>query len=195
MEITMSKGRMEAFSDGVITIIITIMLLELRVPHGADLATLLPLTPVFLSYALSFIVLAIYWNNHYHLLQAINRVDGRVLRANLHLLFWLSLTPFVAAWMGENQFFSWPVALCGTVLLLSVIAYHILARVLISTHGEDPALATALGRDAKGKHSVVFYLVAVPLAFVNSWIACAIYIVVAVMWLVPDRRIENALVQ
>jgi uncharacterized membrane protein len=195
MEITMSKGRMETFSDGVIAIIITIMVLELRVPHGADLATLLPLTPVFLSCALSFIFLGIYWNNHHHLLQAIKPVDGRVLWANLHLLFWLSLTPFVTAWMGENQFSSWPVALYGTVLLLSAIAYYILARVLISIHGEESALATALGRDAKGKLSVVFYLVAIPLAFMNSWIACAIYIMVAVMWLVPDRRIEKALVQ
>lgn len=195
MEITMSKGRMDTFSDGVIAIIITIMVLELRVPHGADLATLLPLTPVFLSCALSFIFLGIYWNNHHHLLQAIKPVDGRVLWANLHLLFWLSLTPFVTAWMGENQFSSWPVALYGTVLLLSAIAYYILARVLISIHGEESALATALGRDAKEKLSVVFYLVAIPLAFMNSWIACAIYIMVAVMWLVPDRRIEKALVQ
>jgi uncharacterized membrane protein len=195
METTMSKGRMDTFSDGVIAIIITIMLLELRVPHGADLATLLPLTPVFLSCALSFIFLGIYWINHHHLLQAIKPVDGRVLWANLHLLFWLSLTPFVTAWMGENQFSSWPVALYGTVLLLSAIAYYILARVLISIHGEESALATALGRDAKGKLSVVFYLVAIPLAFMNSWIACAIYIMVAVMWLVPDRRIEKALVQ
>ncbi len=195
MEITMSKGRMEAFSDGVVAIIITLMVLELRVPHGADSATLLPLTPIFLSYALCFIFLGIYWNNHRHLLQAIKHVESRVLWANLYLLFWLSLTPFVTAWMGENQFSSWPVALYGTVLLLSAIAYYILARVLISIHGVESALATALGRDAKGKLSVVFYLVAIPLAFANSWIACAIYIMVAVMWLVPDRRIEKAIVQ
>ena len=191
----MSKGRMEAFSDGVIAIIITIMVLELKVPHGADLAALFPLTPVFMSYALSFVFLSIYWNNHHHLLQAIKHVDGRVLWANLHLLFWLSLTPFVTAWMGENQFAAWPVALYGVVLMFAAIAYFILARVLISIHGKDSVLATALGRDFKGKVSVLVYVVAIPLAFVDSRFACALYVLVAIMWLVPDRRIERTLVQ
>jgi len=189
----MSKGRMEAFSDGVIAIIITIMVLELALPHEADLAALLPLVPVFLSYVLSFVFLGIYWNNHHHLLQAIKRVDGRVLWANLHLLFWLSLIPFVTGWMGENQFAAWPVALYGTVLLFAAVAYYILAQALLSLHGRDSVLATALGRDFKGKVSVVVYFVAIPLAFVNSWFACALYVLVAVMWLIPDRRIEKTL--
>ncbi len=191
----MSKGRMEAFSDGVIAIIITVMVLELRVPYGADVAALLPLVPVFLSYVLSFVFLGIYWNNHHHLLQAIKYVDGRVLWANLHLLFWLSLTPFVTGWMGENQFAAVPVALYGTVLLFAAVAYFILTRALISLHGRESVLATALGRDFKGKVSVVIYLVAIPLAFVHSWFACALYVLVAVMWLVPDRRIEKTLTQ
>ena len=189
----MSKGRMEAFSDGVIAIIITIMVLDLALPHEADLAALLPLVPVFLSYVLSFVFLGIYWNNHHHLLQAIKRVDGRVLWANLHLLFWLSLIPFVTGWMGENQFAAWPVALYGTVLLFAAVAYYILAQALLSLHGRDSVLATALGRDFKGKVSVVVYFVAIPLAFVNSWFACALYVLVAVMWLIPDRRIEKTL--
>ncbi|HXX57578.1 MAG TPA: TMEM175 family protein [Thermodesulfovibrionales bacterium] len=189
----MSKERMEAFSDGVIAIIITIMVLELKVPRGADFAALLPLGPVFLSYVLSFVFLGIYWNNHHHLLQAIRHVNGRVLWANLHLLFWLSLTPFVTGWMGENNFAEWPVALYGTVLLFSSVAYFILTRTLISLHGRDSVLATALGRDFKGKVSVVIYLVSVPLAFVYSWFAFALYVIVAVMWFVPDRRIEKIL--
>ena len=191
----MSKGRMEAFSDGVIAIIITIMVLELTVPHEADLAALRPLIPTFLSYVLSFVNLGIYWNNHHHLLQAIKQVDGRVLWANLHLLFWLSLIPFVTGWMGENDFSAWPVALYGTVLLLAAVAHFILTRTLLSIHGRDSVLATALGRDFKGKVSVVIYLVAIPLAFVNSWFAGALYVLVAVMWLIPDRRIEKTLVQ
>ena len=191
----MSKGRMEAFSDGVIAIIITIMVLELTVPHEADLAALRPLIPTFLSYVLSFVNLGIYWNNHHHLLQAIKHVDGRVLWANLHLLFWLSLIPFVTGWMGENDFSAWPVALYGTVLLLAAVAHFILTRILLSIHGRDSVLATALGRDFKGKVSVVIYLVAIPLAFVNSWFAGALYVLVAVMWLVPDRRIEKTLAQ
>ena len=191
----MSKGRMEAFSDGVIAIIITIMVLELTVPHEADLAALRPLIPTFLSYVLSFVNLGIYWNNHHHLLQAIKQVDGRVLWANLHLLFWLSLIPFVTGWMGENDFSAWPVALYGTVLLLAAVAYFILTRALLSIHGRDSVLATALGRDFKGKVSVVIYLVAIPLAFVNSWFAGALYVLVAVMWLIPDRRIERALTE
>ena len=186
---------MEAFSDGVIAIIITIMVLELKVPLGADPAKLFPLVPVFLSYVLSFIFLGIYWSNHHHLLQAIRHVDGRVLWANLHLLFWLSLTPFVTAWMGENQFAAWPVALYGVALLFSAIAYFILTRALIALHGRDSVLATALGRDFKGKVSIVFYAMAIPLSFLSSWLACALYVLVAIMWLVPDRRIEKTLVQ
>jgi uncharacterized membrane protein len=189
----MTKGRLEAFSDGVIAIIITIMVLEMKVPEGADWSALRPLFPVFLSYLLSFVFLAIYWNNHHHLLQAVRHVDGRVLWANAHLLFWLSLTPFVTAWMGESRFAPWPVALYGVVLLGAAIAYFILARALIALHGPDSAIATALGADFKGRISMVFYVVAIPLAFVRSWLACALYVLVAVMWLVPDRRIERTL--
>jgi uncharacterized membrane protein len=189
----MSKGRLEAFSDGVMAIIITIMVLEMKVPQGADLVALRPLIPVFLSYVLSFMFLGIYWNNHYHLLQAIQHVDGRILWANLHLLFWLSLTPFVTSWMGENHFAAWPVPLYGTVLLLAGLAYFILSRALIAHHGRDSALATALGRDFKSKASLVCYAVAIPLAFVHSWCAGALYGLVAVMWLIPDRRLEKAL--
>ncbi|MEW6209610.1 MAG: TMEM175 family protein [Acidobacteriota bacterium] len=189
----MSKGRMEAFSDGVLAIIITIMVLEMKVPHGVDLAALRPLIPVFLSYALSFIFLGIYWNNHHHLLQAVRRVNGRILWANLHLLFWLSLVPFATNWMGENRFAPLPVALYGAVLLLAAIAYFILTRALISHHGADSAIAVALGRDFKGKISIVFYVAAIPLSFVNSRLALALYILVAVMWLIPDRRIEKIL--
>jgi uncharacterized membrane protein len=189
----MTKGRMEAFSDGVIAIIITIMVLELRVPHGAEPAALLPLVPVFLCYAFSFIFLGIYWSNHHHLLHATQHVQGGVLWANLHLLFWLSLTPFVTAWVGENHFAPWPVALYGLVLLGAAIAYFILARALIALHGPDSAIAIALGDDFKGRISVMVYVVAIPLAFVRSWFACALYGLVAVMWLVPDRRIERTL--
>jgi uncharacterized membrane protein len=189
----MSKGRVEAFSDGVMAIIITIMVLEMKVPQGADWAALRPLIPVFLSYVLSFIFLGIYWNNHHHLFQAIQHVNGRILWANLHLLFWLSLTPFVTGWMGANHFAAWPVALYGTVLLLAGFAYFILTCALIAHHGRDSALATALGRDFKGKVSLVCYAVAIPLAFVHSWFASALYVLVAVMWLIPDRRIEKAL--
>ncbi|MDE3058795.1 MAG: DUF1211 domain-containing protein [Bacteroidota bacterium] len=188
----MSKARMEAFSDGVIAIIITVMVLELHIPHGAGLSALFPLLSVFLSYVLSFIFLGIYWSNHHHLLQAIKHVDGRVLWANLHLLFWLSLTPFVTGWMGENHFASVPVALYGVVLLFAAIAYFILTRTLIAVHGKDSVLATALGSDFKGKISVVLYAAAILLSFVISWFACGIYVLVAIMWLVPDRRIEKA---
>jgi uncharacterized membrane protein len=189
----MSKGRMEAFSDGVIAILITIMVLELKVPRESELAALLPLVPVFLSYVISFLFLGIYWSNHHHLLQAIKHVDGRVLWANLHLLFWLSLVPFVTGWVGENNFASWPVACYGVVLLFAAIAYFILTRVLIALHGRDSVLATAVGRDFKGKVSVVIYLSAIPISFVNSWFAFALYVLVAVMWLIPDRRIEKTL--
>ena len=186
---------MEAFSDGVLAIIITIMVLGLTVPHEADLAALRPLTPIFLSYVLSFIFLGIYWNNHHHLLQAIERVDGRVLWANLHLLFWLSLVPFGAGWMGQNNFAAWPVALYGVILLLAAVAYYILTRTLISLHGRDSVLATALGRDFKAKISLVIYIVAVPIAFVASWLAFLLYVLVAAIWLIPDRRIEKTLAQ
>lgn len=189
----MSKGRLEAFSDGVIAIIITIMVLELKVPNEANWAALRPLVPVFLSYVLSFVYLGIYWNNHHHLLQAVRHVSGKVLWANLHLLFWLSLIPFVTGWTGENHFATLPVAFYGIVLLLAAIAYIILTRVLIACQGKDSALATALGRDVKGKVSVVIYAVAILLSFVNSWFALMLYVLVAMMWLVPDRRIEKAL--
>src|SRR6266849_3018957 len=191
----MSKSRLEAFSDGVIAIIITIMLLEFKVPHQATWQALIPVAPVFLSYALSFVFVGIYWSNHHHLLQVVEHVNGRVLWANLHLLFWLSLTPFVTGWLGENKFATVPAALYGVVLLCAAIAYFILARSLLSIHSPDSVLATALGADFKGKISMVIYLVAIPLAFVRSWLACALYVFVAIMWLVPDRRIERTLVQ
>lgn len=189
----MSKGRLEAFSDAVIAIIITIMVLELRVPHEANLAALRPLIPVFLSYVLSFIYLGIYWNNHHHLLQASRHVSGLVLWANLHLLFWLSLIPSVTAWAGENFFTALPVAFYGTVLLFSAIAYYLLTRTLIACHGQDSTLAVALGRDLKGKISVTIYALAIPLAFVSPELACLLYVLVAIMWLIPDRRIERVL--
>src|SRR6266849_4449451 len=191
----MTKGRLEAFSDGVIAIIITIMVLELRAPHQSNPAALIPLIPVFLSYLLSFIFLGIYWSNHHHLLHAVEHVNGRVLWANLHLLFWLSLVPFVTGWMGENNFAAWPAALYGVVLLFAAVAYFILAKLLVSLHGRDSVIGVALGRDFKGKVSMVIYLLAIPLAFVRSWMACALYILVAVMWLVPDRRIEKTIVE
>ncbi|MBD2597074.1 DUF1211 domain-containing protein [Nostoc spongiaeforme FACHB-130] len=190
----MGKGRLEAFSDGVIAIIITIMVLELKVPHGAEIGALRPLIPIFLSYLLSFVNVGIYWNNHHHLLQAVRQVNGRTLWANLHLLFWLSLIPFATAWMGEN-FTNLPVALYGVVLLMAAIAYFILTRALISHHGKDSTLATAVGRDWKGKLSLLIYAAAIPLSFVNSWFGCALYVLVAIIWLIPDRRIEKALRQ
>ncbi len=191
----MNKGRMEAFSDGVLAILITIMVLNLTVPHGANLAALLPVAPIFVSYVLSFVFLGIYWSNHHHLLQAITHVDGRVLWANLHLLFWLSLFPFATAWVGENQFAAWPVALYGIVLLLAAMAYFILVRALIALHGRESTLAIAVGRDFKGKLSPVVYVIAIPLAFLNSWLAFGLYVLVAVIWLIPDRRIEKTLNQ
>lgn len=191
----MTKGRMEAFSDGVIAIVITIMVLELRAPHDANPGALIPLTPAFLSYLLSFVFLGIYWSNHHHLLHAVKHVNGRILWANLHLLFWLSLVPFVTAWMGENHFSRWTVFLYGLVLLLAAIAYFILAQALISLHGSDSVIAAALGADFKGKISIVIYLIAIPLALARWWLACGLYILVAIMWLVPDRRIERILAQ
>ena len=189
----MSKSRMEAFSDGVIAILITIMVLELAGPHESTLAALRPLIPTFLSYVLSFIYLGIYWNNHHHLIQAVQHVNGRVLWANLHLLFWLSLVPFVTGWMAENHFAPLPVALYGVVLFMAGVAYYLLAHCLLDVHGRDSTLASALGGDFKGKISVVIYAGAVGLAFVNEWIAFAMYVGVALMWLVPDRRFEGRL--
>jgi uncharacterized membrane protein len=190
---TMTKGRLEAFSDGVIAIIITIMVLELKAPHSADPRALAPLFPVFLSYLLSYVYVGIYWNNHHHLLQAARHVNGRILWANLHLLFWLSLVPFVTAWMGENHFAALPVSLYGVVLLMAGAAYNLLSRALIAHHPGDSALAAAIGRDLKGWASVVLYAAAIPLAFASPGLSCALYVVVAVMWLIPDRRIERAL--
>jgi len=189
----MSKGRMEAFSDGVLAIIITIMVLELRAPHSVEPVALLPLLPVLLSYLLSFIHIGIYWNNHHHLFQAARHVNGKVLWANLHLLFWLSLLPFATAWMGENSFAPWPLAVYGVVLLMAGCSYYILTRSLIHLHGPDSTLATAVGREVKGIISVLVYLVAIPLAMVSPLASFGLYVVVAVMWLVPDRRIERVL--
>jgi uncharacterized membrane protein len=189
----MNKRRLEAFSDGVIAILITIMVLELRPPHEAHLSALRPLLPSFLSYLLSFIFLGIYWNNHHHMLQGAKQVNGRILWANSHLLFWLSLVPFATAWMGENHFAALPVAVYGGVLLASAIAYFILARLLVALHGAGSVLGVAFGRDFKGKVSAIIYLMAIPLAFVRPWLACALYVCVAIMWLVPDRRIEKRL--
>ena len=189
----MSRGRLEAFSDGVIAILITIMVLEMKVPHGESIDALAPVMPPFLSYILSFVYLGIYWNNHHHMLHAAGKVNGAILWANLHLLFWLSLIPFVTGWMGENHFASMTVALYGAVLLLSAIAYFILSRALIRHDGDASTLARALGGDFKGKVSVVLYVAAIALAFVNRWLSLALYVGVAVMWLVPDRRIEKVL--
>jgi uncharacterized membrane protein len=189
----MTKGRLEAFSDGVIAILITIMVLELKTPHGADLSALFALRPVLLSYVLSFVYLGIYWSNHHHLIQAARHVDGRVLWANLHLLFWLSLVPFTTAWIGEHGSAPWPAAIYGLVLLCSAVAYYVLTLTLIALHGKDSDLAIALGADFKGKISIIIYAVALPLAFVLPAIAYAGYVLVAVLWLVPDRRIERTL--
>jgi len=189
----MSKGRLEAFSDGVLAIIITIMVLELHAPVEHNLSALQPLWPTFLAYILSFIHLAIYWNNHHHLLQASRQVSGGVLWANLHLLFWLSLVPFVTSWMGESEFAGIPVAAYGLVLLCAGSAYFILSQLLIACHGKDSPLAIAVGHDRKGKLSVAMYLIAIGLAFVEPWIACAIYGLVALMWVIPDRRIEKVI--
>jgi uncharacterized membrane protein len=190
---TMGKSRLEAFSDGVIAILITIMVLELKVPHGESFATLASLLPVFLSYVLSFIYLGIYWNNHHHMLHASRRVSGPVLWANLHLLFWLSLIPFATGWMGENHFAAAPAALYGAVLLMCAIAYWILQQRIIATEGNDSLLRRAIGSDWKGKLSPAAYALAIVLAFVLQWIAVTIYVLVALMWLVPDRRIERVL--
>ena len=189
----MGTNRLEAFSDGVIAIIITIMVLEMRPPHEADLKALKPLLPVAISYLLSFVNLGIYWNNHHHMLHVTQRIDGAVLWANLHLLFWLSLVPFTTAWMGENHFAAVPTAVYGGVLVMAAIAYFILARAIIRCEGPESQLALAFGRDWKGKASPVLYMVAIGLAFVHQGLAQAIYALVAIMWLVPDRRIERVL--
>ncbi len=195
----MTKNRLEAFSDGVLAIVITIMVLEMKVPHpheghGAALADLQPILPVFLSYVLSFVYLAIYWNNHHHMLHATKRVSGGVLWANMHLLFWLSLIPFVTGWMGENEFAAAPMALYGMVLLMAAIAYFVLERSILRVEGRDSVLAKAIGRDIKGKISPVLYIAGAGLAFVSPWISGGLYMLVAIMWLIPDRRIERTLV-
>ena len=189
----MHKGRIEAFSDGVIAIIITIMVLEMKVPHGADLRALGEIYPVFLSYVLSFLYVGIYWNNHHHLFQIVKHVNGAVLWANLHLLFWLSLFPFVTGWMGENHFASSTVVVYGAVLIMAAIAYYILVRVLLAGRCADSAAARAIGRDVKGVISVVMYAAGIALAFLNAWMGVALYLGVAIMWLIPDRRIEKNL--
>lgn len=189
----MSKGRLEAFSDGVIAILITIMVLELKVPHGTDLEALRPLLPVFLTYVLSFVFLGIYWNNHHHMLQAAGSINGKILWANLHLLFWLSLIPFATGWMGENHFAPLPTAVYGGVLLLAAVAYTILQTLIVAHQGENSKLAAALGSDMKAKLSLLIYIVAIPSAFVHEWISDGLYVLVALIWLVPDRRIESKL--
>lgn len=186
----MRKERLEAFSDGVLAIIITIMVLEIKVPLGDKLADLKPLLPVFSSYVLSFIYLGIYWNNHHHMMHTVKRVTGDVLWANLHLLFWLSLVPFVTGWMGENHFRAVPVALYGIILLMAAIAYYILQTRIIVNHGPDSILARAIGKDIKGKMSPILYLIAIGSSWISGWIAGAIYVAVAFIWLIPDRRIE-----
>jgi uncharacterized membrane protein len=189
----MGKGRTEAFSDGVIAVIITIMVLEMKVPHGHDWAALRPLVPVFLTYVLSFVFIGIYWNNHHHLLHAARHVGGGVLWANLHLLFWLSLVPFTTGWMGENHFAPLPVALYGAVLLMAGVAYNILSHRLVARHGKDSVLGRAIGADAKGWISLAAYLTAIPCAYLSTWISGALYVAIAILWLVPESRIEKAL--
>ena len=191
----MGKNRLEAFSDGVIAIIITIMVLELKVPHSAHFHALLPLWPVFMSYVLSFIYVGIYWNNHHHMMHAVEEVSGGVLWANLHLLFWLSLIPFVTAWTGENHFETGPTATYGFVLFMCAVAYSLLMRVLVHKHDKNTALAEAVGDDRKGKISIVLYLVGVSASWFAAWLGFAIYVGVAVMWLIPDRRIEEKVVE
>ena len=189
----MGTGRLEAFSDGVIAIIITIMVLEFKVPHGGELSSLKPLIPKLLSYLLSFIYLGIYWNNHHHMMQAAKVVNGISLWANLHLLFWLSLVPFVTAWMGENHFPKWPVALYGVVLLMAAVSYTMLSKTLISDHNKNKKLAQAFGKDEKGKISMVLYAVGIILCFINQYISLALFAVVAIIWFIPDTRIEKTL--
>src|SRR3989442_978651 len=189
----MHKGRLEAFSDGVIAILITIMVLELKVPSGADWQALRPIVPLFLAYVLSFVVLGIYWNNHHHLLHATERINGKILWANLHLLFWLSLIPFVTGWMGENHFASVPTAGYGVVMFAAGLAFNVLARIIVAHNGPGSRLAEATGKDVKGTLSITLYALAIPLAFVREWMADAIYVLVALIWLAPDPRIERKL--
>jgi uncharacterized membrane protein len=189
----MKKGRLEAFSDGVIAIIITIMVLELRIPHGADWEALRPVVPVFLTYVLSFVYLGIYWNNHHHMLYMTESINGKILWANMHLLFWLSLVPFVTGWMGENHFAALPTAVYGGVMLAAAIAYYVLQQLIIAHQGPHSRLRAALGKDLKGKISPVIYAVAIAMAFVNQWVSDALYVLVALIWLIPDRRIEAKL--
>jgi uncharacterized membrane protein len=191
----MNKGRLEAFSDGVIAIIITIMVLEMKVPHGNELASLKPLVPVFISYVLSFVYVAIYWNNHHHMMHAAQLVNGKVLWANVHLLFWLSVIPFVTGWMGENHSATWPVALYGMVLFMNGVAYTILAITLSRLHGPNSAIARAIGRDKKGKLSLLIYIIGIAASFFNNWIGFSFYVIVAAMWFIPDKRIENVLTE
>ena len=188
----MKTTRLEAFSDAVIAIIITIMVLEMKVSHTLELASLKPVLPIFLSYVLSFIYLGIYWNNHHHMLHAVREIHGPSLWANLHLLFWLSLIPFVTGWMGENNFATWPVALYGIVLICAACAYTILERSLIKHEGKHSTLAVAVGKDVKAKASILLYALAILLAFVRPWLSCAVYVIVAIIWLIPDPRIERA---
>ncbi|MFA6946702.1 MAG: TMEM175 family protein [Pedobacter sp.] len=189
-----TKGRLEAFSDGVIAIIITIMVLELKVPHTENIEALVPLIPVFISYVLSFIYIGIYWNNHHHMLHTVKSVNGTILWANLHLLFWLSLIPFVTAWMGENHFGKWPVIFYGIILIMNAMAYTILAQTLVSHHGKDSLIAKALGKDWKGKLSLLIYATAIGTSFIHPATGLVLYFVVAVIWLIPDRRIEKLLI-
>jgi uncharacterized membrane protein len=189
----MGRGRLEAFSDGVIAIIITIMVLELKVPHGAELSDLLTLTPIFLSYVLSFTNVGIYWNNHHHLLHTVEKVSASILWANLHFLFWLSLVPFSTAWMGENHFATWPVAIYGVNLMMCAVGYTILTYAIINAHGERSEIAKAVGSDLKGKVSLAAYVISVPVAFYFPWISGLLFVAVALMWFLPDRRIEGAL--
>ena len=189
----MGKGRLEAFSDGVIAIIITIMVLELKVPHGEGFSALTPLLPGFLSYVLSFVYLGIYWNNHHHMLHTVQRVTGPILWSNLHLLFWLSLIPVTTGWMGENHFAEAPSAVYGVVLLMAAIAYYVLQQVIIASQGASSVLKAAVGADWKGKLSPVLYVIAVPVAFWSAWISASLYVLVALIWLIPDKRIERVL--
>lgn len=189
----MGPARMEAFSDGVIAIIITIMVLEMKVPHGDSLASLKPLIPVFLSYVLSFIYIAIYWNNHHHLMQAVRHVNGKVLWANIHLLFWLSLIPFVSGWMGENHFARWPVIAYGLVVFMAGVAYYVLLQALIKLHGKDSTLGLAIGSDKKGIWSVLICIMGIGLCFIQPWLGVLSYALVAVIWFIPDQRIEKRL--
>lgn len=189
----MGKGRLEAFSDGVLAIIITIMVLELKVPHGDDLESLKPIYPVFISYILSFIYIGIYWNNHHHMMLVAKHVDGKVMWANMHLLFWLSLVPFGSGWMGENHFSLWPVVVYGIIMAMAGVAYYFLVRSLIRLHGKDSTLAAAVGKDQKGILSVVIYIIGIALSFINPWIGFSAYTLVAGIWFLPDRRIEKKL--